>query len=278
MLDPTDTATPEPEADPYIVIETPSDPAWTASELEGVLANAFATGIPDVLTMREHYRELMLQADDDCPLYEDQNNDSWVGVWASECTADSGTEFFGTALYQEQHGTTSEDGEEYRLDLGMVASFELTDATGSTFTGGGGFILARGPIEFGISWSAQIGGTYHYPAAGGWLGEGIEAGLYLDGLLGVRNMLTIDGGIGWSGVDLYFHEMTFDSYTCDLYPEGTLSVRDEDGYWYDMTFACEPCAQLMWGEQDLGEVCPGEDLVAAVQADMARMGGEVVEP
>ena len=80
-----------------------------------------------------------------------------------------------------------------------------------------------------------------------------------DGLLGIRNVLTIDGGTRWSGVDLYFHEMTFDSYTCELYPEGTLSVRDDDGYWYDMTFECGNCARLMWGDQDLGEVCPGED-------------------
>ena len=182
----------------------------------------------------------------------------------------------------EPHSTKNntgqlDDGEEYRLDLGMVASFELTDASGSTFTGGGGFILARGPIESGISWSAQIGGTYRYPAAGGWFGEGIEAGLYLDGLLGIRNVLTIDGGIGWSGVDLYFHEMTLILTPVNCTLEGTLSVRDDDGYWYDMTFDCGNCARLMWGDQDLGEVCPGEDLVAAVEADMARMGGTVVE-
>ena len=264
-------------AEPYIEIETPSEPEWDASELEALLETAFSTGIPDVLTLREHYRDFMLEGEPDCPLYEDQNHTSWVGVWASECTTTNGTEFFGTALYQEYHGDDTGAGEEMRLDLGMVASFELTDTEGSTYVGGGGFILTRGPIEVGMSWSAQIGGSYHYPAAGGWLGEGIEAGVYLDGIYGSRSRLTIDGGIGWSGVDIHFHEVLFDSYSCELQPEGKISVRDSQGYWYDMEFDCGPCAELMWRGQSLGTVCPGDSLVSAVQADLERMGGLEVD-
>jgi hypothetical protein len=275
---PDDSASPETDPEPYIEIDTPDEPSWTAEELESILITAFETGIPDVLTLREHYRDFMLQAEEDCPLYEDSEHENWVGVWASECTTTSGIEFFGTALYQEYHSDKPGEGEEMRLDLGMVASYELTDTDGSTFVGGGGFILTRGPIEYGISWSAQIGGSYRYPAAGGWLGEGIEAGLFLDGVHGeARSLLTIDGGVGWSGVDIHFHEVLFDSYSCELYPEGTISVRDALGYWYDMSFDCGACAELVWRDQSLGEVCPGDALAAAVLTDVERMGGLEVE-
>ena len=156
IIDTADSSTPDAAPEPYIEIDTPVEPAWNPDELEEVLEAALATGIPDVLTLREHYRDFMLRGQTDCPLYENQNHESWVGVWASECTTDDGTEFFGTALYQEYHSDVAEEGEEYRFDMGMVASFELTDPDGSVFVGGGGFILTRGPMEYGVSWSVQL--------------------------------------------------------------------------------------------------------------------------
>ncbi|HNC97997.1 MAG TPA: hypothetical protein PKW90_17840, partial [Myxococcota bacterium] len=48
-------------------------------------------------------------------------------------------------------------------------------------------------------------------------------------------------------------------------PQGSMSLRDPSGYWYQIDFdpGCSGCGTLLWGEEELGQVCP--DLAGALE-------------
>jgi len=257
LTDEEETAADTPEFGPL-------EPALSAAEAVEEMERALSWGLVDAITIFDVYVGFLSQRDSDCPPMENKNSKGYSGVWATvageTCTASSGYSYFGLALFFEELQISGEEfeGQVFTTDrwgFSMVASYELTDPDGYTFIGGGSAVHSWELMEDeSIQWEAFIGGTFSYAPAGGWLGEGIDASLFMDGsLINGRRLANLQGGIGYPGVDISFEDFIFDS---DVgYPVGTFRLRDSTDYWFSIELGAGGCGPMTWRHLDLGEHC-----------------------
>ena len=252
-----DTTTDTPEFGPL-------EPVMTTEEAIEAMEQALGWGIVDAINIFDVYVSFLTQRDSDCPPMENKNAKGYSGVWATiegeSCTASTGYSFSGLALFFEGFQVAGEEfeGEVFTSDLwnfAMVASFEMTDPDGHSFVGGGGLGHSWELREDkSIWWETFTGGTFSYGPAGGWLGNGIDASLFMNGTLtDGRREAFIQGGIGYPGVDISFDNFTIDS---DVgYPVGTFRLRDDTDYWFSIELGEGGCGPMTWRHLDLGEQC-----------------------
>jgi hypothetical protein len=160
------------------------------------------------------------------------------------------------------------------------------------FTGGGSAQLLRADslesaeIQHTI-WQSVIQGSYAYDGpetAGTWMSEGISPNLTLQvleipeeaGLGATGRIFTALGGV--SGLQGIAGTVVFDEFqvwpaafgnSCPQEPHGNISVRDDDGLWYDVIFdgveawteesidesLCDGCGGIYFRGKNIGSSC-----------------------
>ena len=262
------------EPDPTVPEFGPLEPELSPDEAVEKMEQALSWGLVDGITIFDVYVSFLSNRDADCPPGESEDIEGYGGVWATvigeSCTADTGYTFLGLSLFYEELvfageklGKTGTLATEDRWGYSMVASYELTDPEGFSFIGGGSSIHSWAQQEDGaIAWNSFIGGTFSYSPAGGWMGDGIDASLFMDGsLVDGRRIANMQGGVGYSGADISFEALTYDS---DVgYPVGTFRLRDATNYWFSIELGEGGCGPMTWRHLNLGEQCV--DIVPAIE-------------
>lgn len=243
--DPVDSGSPAVDGPGFEVAAS-----WTADEAFTTLSYAYGLGIPDPFTLGHVYEEAMSHGDtglDGCPQYEDPNSTSAWGTWFTPgCTSSDGWAFYGTA--SAYLGTRVVEGGE-ETSVGGLASWEITSAEGALFIGGGSFgvDVLRAPDGTAV-WEGLFGGTWSFPGAEGWMGDGVETALFYAGQSTAEDIeMIVDGGVEHLATDLYYDEVHFHRGACAGWPEGQLRVRDPGGAWFRFTLGegCDGCGTLL---------------------------------
>jgi hypothetical protein len=226
---------------------TGEGPLWSTQEIEQAASNLLERGIPDPLLVREIYLDAMYARDVDCPYMETigQPVDNPTGSWSSDCVASSGWRFDGGAIFEED-GVI--DGGEFRSRL--VSSFALTAPDGDLFSAGGEWVFSRSPEDV---WTVQIGGVYQYEGDTSWLNERTDVALWYT-MSGQQFM--VEGGLSRGSIGIHFHGLSY-GVECAVAPFGDLSVRDELGRWYRVSFddECDGCGDVTLSGEELGRAC-----------------------
>lgn len=279
-----DSATKEAEYTPapYIVPEEdPPTASFSAAELEGAIAEALSLAVAlNGSAVFPSYFAVMEGADEDCPnYYETDGNVYWYDV----CTSSHGTEFNGYSFYYYYDHYDPGDGGIY-TGHAVAGVAQVWDAAGHTFEAGGtayDLLIEGDGYQYWYS-VAQGGFSYDGPEADGtWLEEGLAPDMVqtvyyvpdadakgyalqgsVSGLTGTFSSAVFDG--------VTMLDSTFATYydACPLEPGGLVSLRDNDGAWYDVLFdgytdaqpttpedLCDGCGQAYFRGEALGEVC-----------------------
>lgn len=235
--------------------------AYTAEEAASALREAVRFGIPLPPPTVATWRELMAHGDDECP--GGQWDHGALEVFPPDgCTAASGYWYQGVGSAQANWMDEDRDG---NLDLyrqEMKTDGAMMDAEGNKFYFGGAILLElSGTPEAGGTYEAEILGTYGYPLAESlWMQAGASTGSYLSGEIAADGSFTL---LGNGGFTVGEQSVGMEDFTmnvgCPGLPGGTLGVRDEAGYWYDLTYdetTCDSCGEVVFDNtQSLGRAC-----------------------
>ena len=292
-LDPSGVSAPEDEPDDYIYDEETVEPSLSLDEVErGIEAGLDAVMWVDPSALHTTYdgiispsMDTVVAGDDDCPYYYDYYlEDYGYFYWYDSCTADDATYFTGYALSYDYTGLSS-----YPYQYGNYAylsgSGSVTDSAGYTLDiGGYSYINEYDYYDYYSYHYAYTYGNFDYnapDAADTWLAAGPPGNLYwsashYDNTAGPQNYVTVTGSLaGLIGdvntivlTDTYIYTESAGS-SCADEPSGTISVRDAEGEWYDVSFQgppyqgasvlpadCDGCGQVYFRGELLGEVCP----------------------
>jgi hypothetical protein len=226
---------------------------WSIQNIEQGVTELLEFGIPEPLLVRDVYLEAMYSRDADCPPMEmpgqalDNPIGAWntEGGWSSGCQASSGWRYDGGAIFEE-------DGviEEGEFLSRLVSSFTLTAPTGHMFSAGGELIFSRS--SEGV-WDIQLGGVYQYDGDPGWISEITDVALWF---IVSGQSVVFDGGISRGVFGIHFHGLSY-GVECTEAPFGDVSVRDELGRWYRISFddSCDGCGDVSLSGANLGRAC-----------------------
>lgn len=247
-------------------------PALSAADVGLALDEALAWGLPTFPLLARTFTALMAQGDEVCTPSEV----AFELLMAGGCRAASGVVFSGAG-----GGVAgwNETGEAYRYQL--RADFVITDVEGYSFEVGGDTQASVGVADGALTLSQELLGSFRYPPAGLWLGEGtsgaawIEARVEDDGAV----VAQVDGGYDLGGAAVYFDALAVGG-ACGTAPTGGIRLRDDAGYWYVFTYGaeCDTCGEVVYaGDVTLGRACVDPSAAfAAMGADlsayMADMG------
>ena len=233
----------------------PQEPELNILEIEERIHGGLEKGFPSPVRLRDLYGSFLLERESWCPHMENQDSETWHGVWFDDCSTLDGYSFWGTAVFFEFTDPN--------WSMDAMASYEMTDPQGYVFRGGGEFELDFVPEE---SWFFRVGGTFRYQPYGGWFAERGEASLFLSATFSEGNMnAQLDGGVGFDDIQFYFDGLIFDDAQCDGLPQGHLMVRDSSNFWFSVPLTdCSSCGELVWNGETKGEVCVGEELRSAL--------------
>lgn len=216
-----------------LVVARP-DPSWDAAAAQDALNQVFSLGLPDPRSIRDLFMTQLNGRDSVCPSGSGASTTSVSG-----CTSSFDWTYTGTSTYQDAGSS----------GFSLAADIYIQDPNGNMFEGGGQvFYMAK---EQGIG--GGLDGTWGYSAAEGWMAQNpsFSLSLYID----PNGMLILQGGLGMAGQAIDFNDFGLRSGCAG--PIGSLSLRDPNGWWYNVDFGdtCSGCGPLSWGETNLGEVC-----------------------
>ena len=261
---------------PYVVEQPPrGKPALTLDDIAAGIDDAIATALNfDAAPPIAAYDAVVAGADTSCP----QGYEASPGYtyWGGQCTSESGTTFSGFAYdgrlddQVDANGTVTDWRSVY-----VVA--KITDASGQRLESAAGAVIQHGVGPWGAYLTSYVSGEFSYEgdaAAGSWLADTAhpEMSLYLVSYDGVGAGLWVSGSVSrldgpveayaFSALNLYY------ANACALEPAGTILLRDEEGYWYDVVYdtplaqlpdmdpaLCDGCGEVWYQGELLGEVC-----------------------
>jgi hypothetical protein len=231
----------------------------------------------------EAYTEAMANRSGGCPNYY---SDGLSSSWYDECVTGNGTSYSGYVYtgtpepgYNEQGAMSSQS---WWLSGGAVietAAGERLELTGSASHW-------WSESEWGFSQSSNVSGNFY--ASGGaasdsWLAAGLSPDLTVSSWYGYGDWstkhITANGVVfvseekaslvAFDGVRAYGAVAV--SVACEIEPAGTISVRGDEGYWYDVLFDgvgadapegaeiapedCDGCGRLFFRGIYLGQAC-----------------------
>ena len=252
-------------------------PELTAEGASSALSAVFATTFSynaDV-TFRA-YDEVMAYADEECPPISSGTGGS---LWNVSCTSTQGARFTGFVA--------AFDGVEGPFAVRRIsgeATIEPPDGTRFVVAGDASVTVSDS------SWASLVYGVVRYdgPAAeGSWVVDEPDVNLAYTIERGIDGTISalIEGSI--AGLDEEVTAVEFEDirvsagadWPCRAEPSGTIELRDPGGVWASMTFdvtgsaeegftvdeaLCDGCAELYWGDVDLGEVCVDTELLLGV--------------
>ncbi len=247
---------------PYIVDELDvPEPSEDPAVLEAVVQEAIVRALSvDAWPVVEVYRTITESRDEYCPYWFGNEE---VANWYGECSAESGSWFYG----QGGHQTGVEDGQWY--DSVYLAGSIITP-DGHTFDGGGSAVLSSGSSEEGTYAYSAVSGSFAWDgpgAEGTWLDNG---GASLELQVSWQQAIwgqavSLNGAIDLTERSVSFTDVLFFSEGCPEEPGGVISVRGADG-WYDVQFDldlsgdmnpmdCDGCGTVWYRGVEVGEVC-----------------------
>ena len=276
---PADSGAPA-EPTPYLVDEeAPPAPALDAATLEGAIAEALA----QAWTLRADpillgYEAAMAHAEPGCPDY--YSNDGNV-YWYDQCTTSDGTRFDGYGFAQIYEGYDAGDGNLYD-GFGLYGVARVTTPEGHRFVSGGSAYSLRTANADTTTWQSVIQGTFSWDgaeASDSWKVGDLTPDLTLVAVGANANALgravAIQGSVG--GLEGPVNAVLFDGFliytaawgsACAIEPGGGVSLRGEDGGWYDVLFdgpaewggsadaaACDGCGDAWFRGEPIGTVC-----------------------
>jgi hypothetical protein len=283
------SAGPAPPDGPSEWPSTPDDDAPDARfdvdavelALDEVLTGMTTVGAEPVITA---YDALMASTDGSCPAwYENEGN----VFWYSRCTTSGGTFFDGYGFtYVFEDAEVFGPGGGYWDLTQVTGAATIRDASGHTFHLGGAAYEGAGTNEYGARlWVSNVLGGFVWDAPeaeGTWLSRGVSPGLLLYAIryppgsaAGIDgNYLYVQGTVGGLGeaatgaqLDMAVADTSL-GFPCDLEPMGTVSLRDADGTWWDVTFDvttdgeryemtgdCDGCGAVTLHGAYVGEAC-----------------------
>lgn len=256
------------------------DPVFDAEAMSTAILDAIEvarsiTGAPVMVA----YNTVMASADDGCPNYYELDGNVY---WYDQCTTASGSQFSGYSFY---YGYTDYDGGDGNIYNGaqLYGVAQVWDAEGHQLDLGGSaadmvLTAADGSYTY---WYSVVQGSFAWDGAGTegtWVSPGMAPDLTLTAIEYPAydgHMFLVSGGVG--GLSGAYETVVFDDLTlydagiggdCPEEPGGTISVRDPNGYWYDVFLdgqlttddavrdaACDGCAEVWYQGTSLGEVC-----------------------
>lgn len=234
---------------------------YTADEAAGVLTEAVRFGIPLTPPLVDLWRGFLSMGDDACPGPE-RVSDALEVFDAVGCTAASGFWFQGVGGGQASWLDEDRDGQPDEYREAMKTDGSMRDALGQTFLFGGSLLFRfyATPGQSG-NYEAEILGTYRFSGAKtGWLAEGTSTASYLSGTIEADGRWTLlaNGGFSVGTQAVGLADFGYNTACPDM-PSGTISIRDADGYWYDLVYdesSCDACGEVWFdGRQDLGRAC-----------------------
>ena len=278
--DPVDTGADASPA-PYIVEEDdPPVANFSADQITAAILDAMtaAKGI-HAAPVLDAYNTVMDGQDNACPNYYEQDGNEY---WYDYCTSNAGVTYNGYSFYYAYDNYNGGDGMIYNGGA-LYGVAQVTDAQGHTFEAGGSAVEVIADATDGSYrvWQSQVQGSFSYDGAsagGTWLAEDLAPDLvmyayYLPTYDG--HAFFVDGAVSGLGGD--FDVVVFDNASifdqnsgggCGLEPSGLVSVRDNDGNWYDVMFdgpaeyggeydaaACDGCGSAWFRGEEVGQVC-----------------------
>lgn len=269
------------EPSPYTYPGEAPDPVGAYDE--AAVSDALQQAIDGIFAFRgkpglDAYLAAMNAARPSCPTtYGDSADTSF---WMDTCSTSDGATFEGYATYAayDAHpmGSSTWDGDV------MWGNASIRTALGYVFEGGGTLYDLRGEGEVEgkatESWYSVISGIYS------WDGPG-DAGTWLESAVtpSVRVLFTrvveIDGHRAEVSGSVPLDDPAFGSATfsevviasesvgwnCASEPSGSVSLRDAEGYWYDVSFhgsnevveeaLCDGCGTVSFRGEVVGQAC-----------------------
>lgn len=229
-------------------------PALGASGVAAAIDRATASGLPEPLQARETYLGIFAHRDPGCPGGQGTN----LPGRFQGCTADSGWLYAGLAEYSGPPEVAVID------DFHLLGDFNVRDADGRWFIGGGELELDVTRAAGSVTWVGDISGTWSYAAGPGWMQP--------DGAGGVLRLIveradptwsvSAEGGLTDGAESVHLSGVRASSALCDGAVSGSISLRDPSGYWYALTADCG-CGPVTWADgTQLGDACVALDLSA----------------
>ena len=227
------------------------------------------------------YDEVMQFQDGYCPAYYATDDGTY---WYDNCSVE-GSSYAGYA-FTEDYDQIDDGYGNLITGRSLFGGATITTPTGDRFnaSGGAGVFFTEVPADGLTAVTQVINGTFEWTGASGngtWLQTDVRPDLemasYLtepNELLGAGKGLYITGAI--TNVTQTGSVVSFTDYwqtneglgaTCEAEPHGTVSVRAEDGSWYDVVFdgdwdgspvdpdACDSCGRAFFRGDRIGEVC-----------------------
>lgn len=223
------------------------------------------------------YTEAVSGMDSDCPTW---GVDNGTPFWFDTCTSDSGTLFDGYGYQAVYTDELVDDTTFSGLALYTVARIVSPD--GSVFEGAGGASFLQGVNASGQDvWSSYVHAGFAYDgraAEGTWLADGLDPDMSWYAVRdpasgGAASVLTGSSAVTDSAIEavvfdqlLLFNEVFGSS--CPMEPNGSISVLDSEGHWFDLYFhgqywgdpatpedLCDGCGEAWYAGTYLGEVC-----------------------
>lgn len=237
----------------YSVDDPP--PYYTVAQIGALLEAVFALGVPNPDDIAETYGQLMSLGGGRCP-----GDDTDLYQPEGGCTTEEDTLYSGVGWYDVMETMVGGDGEQVELTYTHGGDFEIIDASGARFAGGGEIVVishGEGDILFS---DIDLAGTWVDTTRQDWLGVTMSS-VYLatsraspDGAA-----LTITGGVGLGSTHLFLDNVTWDPEdACAGTMSGAIHVRDPRGYWsvWDVGDDCDLCGEVTFhNDQTLGELC-----------------------
>lgn len=242
-----------------------SSATFDQSRTEAALTLAIA-GLSGLSTdpVFDAYDVAMAGGEGYCPAYYEQDGNTF---WYASCTTSTGTWYDGYGFYNYYEDyTVDDDGNVWDTEY-ISGAATVREATGETFHVGG--YVQRSWTTDENNWTSIQEGLFgSFQAddapADSWLGRGEQPSLYAyrafnedyglaaGGYVGFQGSL---GGLGDTGqvalnTELMILGTTSLGLPCQDEPGGSITVRTEDGGWWDITFDMDAERFVLTGDCD----------------------------
>lgn len=266
----------------YVHPEDEPEPLLTLEEIGQGIEDALDEMLAlDPRELHDVYNGLLDAQDGDCPEYLDYDTSEY---WYDTCSTAEGASFAGYGNTYRYQDYLDPENDYFYDDLAyMSADFAIETPSGESLEGTGysHYYEVAYPDSENRSYYSRAWGRFHWEGPGSdgsWLSSGRSFDYYLSATYYPTypgHYVTHYGGV--SGMDGPVNAYVADSlmiYTeslgslCEIEPSSVISVRDEDGNWYEVEFQgpdywggwafepeCDGCGDVWFRGQYLGQAC-----------------------